>query len=79
MPVNLPLPNPADLHPVAGVQLGVASAGIRKGGRRDVLVVALAQGSAVLVCLLEMHFVRRPSRSASPIWPQALRAARALG
>ncbi|NBP26862.1 MAG: bifunctional glutamate N-acetyltransferase/amino-acid acetyltransferase ArgJ [Betaproteobacteria bacterium] len=40
MPVNLPLPNPTDLHPVAGVRLGVASAGIRKGGRRDVLVVA---------------------------------------
>ena len=60
MPVNLPLPNPADLHPVAGVQLGVASAGIRKGGRRDVLVIALAQGSAVAGVFTRNAFCAAP-------------------
>jgi glutamate N-acetyltransferase/amino-acid N-acetyltransferase len=60
MPVNLPLPNPTDLHPVAGVQLGVASAGIRKGGRRDVLVVALAQGTTVAGVFTRNAFCAAP-------------------
>jgi glutamate N-acetyltransferase/amino-acid N-acetyltransferase len=60
MPVNLPLPNPADLHPVAGVQLGVASAGIRKGGRRDVLVIGLAQGTAVAGVFTRNAFCAAP-------------------
>ncbi len=60
MPVNLPLPNPADLHPVAGVRLGVASAGIRKGGRRDVLVVALAQGTTVAGVFTRNAFCAAP-------------------
>jgi glutamate N-acetyltransferase/amino-acid N-acetyltransferase len=47
MPVNLPLPLAENLFPVPGVELGVASAGIRKGGRRDVLLVRLAQGTHV--------------------------------
>ena len=29
MPVNLTAPNPSDLHPVPGVKLGIAMAGIR--------------------------------------------------
>jgi glutamate N-acetyltransferase/amino-acid N-acetyltransferase len=60
MPVNLPLPNPPDLHPVAGVRLGVASAGIRKGGRRDVLVVALAQGTTVAGVFTRNAFCAAP-------------------
>jgi glutamate N-acetyltransferase/amino-acid N-acetyltransferase len=60
MPVNLPLPNPTDLHPVAGVRLGVASAGIRKGGRRDVLVVALAQGTTVAGVFTRNAFCAAP-------------------
>src|SRR5262245_4311313 len=47
MPVNLKAPNPADLHPVAGVKLGIAMAGVRKANRRDVTVIALEEGSAV--------------------------------
>ena len=39
MPVNLSAPNPADLHPVAGVELGITMAGVRKANRRDLLVV----------------------------------------
>jgi glutamate N-acetyltransferase/amino-acid N-acetyltransferase len=47
MPVALLPPDPADLHAVAGVRLGVARAGIRKPGRADLLVVALDAGASV--------------------------------
>ena len=40
MAVNLSKPDPASLHPVAGVTLGTAMAGVRKANRRDVTVVA---------------------------------------
>ena len=35
------------LDPVAGIRLGTACAGIRKPGRRDLVVLELAQGSCV--------------------------------
>ena len=47
MPVNLVAPNPQDLHPVAGVEIGIAMAGVRKANRRDLTVFKLAPGSAV--------------------------------
>ena len=34
MPVNLQAPRSTDLHPVAGVKLGMAMAGVRKANRR---------------------------------------------
>ncbi|MBX3604249.1 MAG: bifunctional glutamate N-acetyltransferase/amino-acid acetyltransferase ArgJ [Piscinibacter sp.] len=60
MPVNLSAPNPADLHPVAGVELGVAMAGVRKANRRDVLVVRLAEGSAVAGVFTQNRFCAAP-------------------
>ena len=47
MPVKLPLPVPAALKPVAGVDIGVAEAGIRKKDRKDLLVLRLAAGAQV--------------------------------
>jgi len=47
MPVNLVAPNPQDLHPVAGVEIGIAMAGVRKANRRDLTVFKLVPGSAV--------------------------------
>lgn len=47
MPVNLTAPDPASLLPVAGVELGWAEAGIRKAGRKDLLLVRLCEGSVV--------------------------------
>lgn len=35
------------LHPVEGIRLGVAMAGIKKPGRKDLLVVEISEGSAV--------------------------------
>jgi glutamate N-acetyltransferase/amino-acid N-acetyltransferase len=47
MPVNLSTPDPSELHPVAGVRLGVAEAGIRKADRRDLTLIELAPESRV--------------------------------
>lgn len=47
MPVNLPLPQAADLHPVAGVRIGTAMAGVRKANKRDVVLFELAAGTHV--------------------------------
>ncbi|AGX88124.1 bifunctional glutamate N-acetyltransferase/amino-acid acetyltransferase ArgJ [Candidatus Symbiobacter mobilis] len=41
MPVHLPPPDPATLHPIPGVRLGTTAAGIRKADRKDLTVMLL--------------------------------------
>jgi glutamate N-acetyltransferase/amino-acid N-acetyltransferase len=60
MAVNLSPPRAEDLLPVRGVTLGTAQAGIRKSGRRDLLVVALAQGSKVAGVFTRNRFCAAP-------------------
>ena len=60
MPVNLSAPNPDELHAVPGVELGVTMAGVRKANRRDVLVVKLAEGSAVAGVFTRNRFCAAP-------------------
>ena len=60
MAVNLPPPDPKSLHPVAGVELGVAMAGIRKPDRRDLLVVRLAPGATVAGVFTKNRFCAAP-------------------
>ena len=60
MPVNLAPPNPADLLPVAGVRLGIASAGIKKPGRRDVTLIELTPGSRVAGVFTQNRFCAAP-------------------
>ncbi|MCK2089244.1 bifunctional glutamate N-acetyltransferase/amino-acid acetyltransferase ArgJ [Thauera aromatica] len=60
MAVNLVTPPPADLKPVAGVRLGVAEAGIRKAGRRDLTVIELAAGSRVAGVFTKNRFCAAP-------------------
>lgn len=60
MAVNLPAPDPAALHAVAGVELGVARAGIRKPGRQDLLVMRLASGAAVAGVFTRNRFCAAP-------------------
>ena len=60
MPVNLAAPHPADLHPVPGVRLGVAMAGVRKAGRRDLVVMVLDAGSAVAGVFTQNRFCAAP-------------------
>ncbi len=60
MPVNLTAPNPQDLHPVVGVQLGTTMAGVRKANRRDLTVVLLAPGSSVAGVFTKNRFCAAP-------------------
>lgn len=60
MPVNLSAPNPSDLHPVPGVKLGIAMAGIRKANRRDLTVVTIDEGSAVAGVFTKNRFCAAP-------------------
>ena len=60
MAVNLIPPDRWLLHPVAGVELGVAMAGIKKPGRRDLLVIRLASGTAVAGVFTKNRFCAAP-------------------
>src|SRR5688572_8533843 len=60
MAVNLSAPDPQSLHAVRGVELGVAMAGIKKPGRKDLLVVRLAPGAAVAGVFTKNRFCAAP-------------------
>jgi glutamate N-acetyltransferase / amino-acid N-acetyltransferase len=60
MPVNLSAPRPADLHPVRGIKLGIAMAGVRKANRRDLTVVTLVQGATVAGVFTSNRFCAAP-------------------
>ena len=60
MPVNLNPPVAAELHPVAGVRLGVTEAGIRKANRRDLTLIELAAGSRVAGVFTQNRFCAAP-------------------
>ena len=48
------------LHPVSGFELGIASAGIKKPGRRDVVVMRCAPGSTVAGVYTQNAFCAAP-------------------
>src|SRR5574340_271327 len=60
MAVNLPPPDPARLQPVAGVELGVAMANIRRPDRKDVLVMRLPQSARVAGVFTRNRFCAAP-------------------
>ena len=60
MPVKLQAPDPTTLHPVPGVRIGVAMAGVRKANRRDLVVFDLAEGSAVAGVFTTNRFCAAP-------------------
>jgi glutamate N-acetyltransferase/amino-acid N-acetyltransferase len=60
MPVNLNAPDPQALHPVPGVKLGIAMAGVRKANRRDLTVITLAEGSQVAGVFTSNRFCAAP-------------------
>src|SRR5919204_5089151 len=60
MAVNLPPPDAAQLSAVAGLRLGVACAGVRKPGRKDVLVMRLAPGANVVGVFTRNRFCAAP-------------------
>jgi len=60
MPVHLSAPNPADLHPVAGVRIGVAEANVRKANRKDLTVFLLDEGASVAGVFTQNRFCAAP-------------------
>jgi glutamate N-acetyltransferase/amino-acid N-acetyltransferase len=60
MAVNLPLPDPAALKPVPGIELGYAEAGIRKANRKDLLVMRLAPTATVAGVFTTNRFCAAP-------------------
>ena len=60
MAVNLSPPRPEDLLLVRGVKLGVAEAGIRKAGRKDLLLMTLAEGASVSGVFTQNRFCAAP-------------------
>src|ERR1700704_341389 len=64
MAVNLSPPRPEDLLPVKGVRLGVTEAGIRRSGRKDLLLIALAEGTKVVGVFTQNRFCAAPVRVA---------------
>ncbi len=60
MAVNLQAPDPAALHAVAGVRIGVAEAGIRKAGRRDLTLLAFEAGTRVAGVFTRNRFCAAP-------------------
>ncbi len=74
MAVNLTAPALASLHAVAGVELGVAMAGIKKPNRKDLLVVRLAPGAAVAGVFTRNRFCAAPVLLAKQHLKNAVRA-----
>ena len=47
MAVNLHIPSERDIHPVPGIEIGIAAAGIRKADHNDLTVFRLSENSKV--------------------------------
>lgn len=60
MTVDYTTPAPERLHPVAGVRLGTAEAGIRKVDRRDLTLIALEPGCTVAGVFTQNRFCAAP-------------------
>jgi glutamate N-acetyltransferase/amino-acid N-acetyltransferase len=60
MAVNLNPPDPKTLCEIRGVRLGFAEAGIRKAGRRDLMLMSLDPGSRVAGVFTQNSFAAAP-------------------
>lgn len=60
MAVNLSAPDPAALHPVPGVKIGVAEAGVRKANRKDLTLFVLEPGASVAGVFTQNRFCAAP-------------------
>ena len=60
MAVNLSPPDASQLLPVPGLELGIARAGIKKPGRKDLLLVRLAPGATAAGVFTKNRFCAAP-------------------
>ncbi|MEY4123348.1 MAG: hypothetical protein RLZZ457_2186 [Pseudomonadota bacterium] len=60
MSVHLHPPRIEDLHPIAGLRIGVTQAGIRKADRKDLTVVLIDAGASVSGVFTQNRFCAAP-------------------
>ncbi len=60
MAVNFIPTDPALLHPVVGIRIGVVEAGVRKANRKDVTVMLLDEGTSVAGVFTQNRFCAAP-------------------
>ncbi|CAM5458393.1 Arginine biosynthesis bifunctional protein ArgJ OS=Eoetvoesiella caeni OX=645616 GN=argJ PE=3 SV=1 [Eoetvoesiella caeni] len=60
MAVNLHIPSLSEIHAVPGIEIGIAEAGIRKAGRKDLTVFLLAPGTSVAGVFTQNRFRAAP-------------------
>ena len=60
MAVHLQVAQPEELHPIAGVRIGITEAGVRKANRKDLTVFELAEGTAVGAVFTQNRFCAAP-------------------
>ena len=60
MAVNLSPPDASHLHPVPGLELGIARAGIKKANRKDLLLIRLSPGTKAAGVFTRNRFCAAP-------------------
>ncbi len=60
MAINLIIPAQDAIHPIPGIRIGTAEAGIRKAGRRDLTVLLLDEGASVAGVFTRNRFRAAP-------------------
>ena len=60
MAVNLSPPDAAHLHPVSGLELGIARAGIKKQNRKDLLLIRVESGATAAGVFTRNRFCAAP-------------------
>lgn len=74
MPVNFHIPNPHDIHPVAGVEIAIGSAGVKTNGKKDLTIFKFSPDTtfgAVFTsnrfCAAPVQVCKQHLRAGSPI------------
>ncbi len=60
MAVHLSVPIATDLHPIPGLRIGIAEAGVRKANRKDLTVVLMDEGASVAGVFTRNRFCAAP-------------------
>lgn len=60
MPINFHIPEAKDIYPVAGVQIGIASAGIKAAGKKDITVFRFTPNTQVAGVFTTNRFCAAP-------------------
>jgi glutamate N-acetyltransferase / amino-acid N-acetyltransferase len=78
MAVNLPLIQADQLHPVAGIRVGIAQAGVRKANRDDLTVMLLPEGASVAGVFTTNRFCAAPVQICQDVLKSNRASVRAL-